>query len=516
MLAPDKSHPTASDHLIDVGAAAPEAPQQPNSPPAPAPAGNDAGGSASQSPKAPPVEAEPAPKIDPTKEIEETVQAALTWKDQAVDFFQHHIATTEVAVQVVALLATGLLAALCGRLALQLIERFWPSRSWPRLNIFRRALEAIRIPLIWVLLLWSASAVLRHFNFDVKIITAVASLLNAWVVIRLFSSAIGDAFWTRAFAAFAWTVAALNILGLLAPTIGLLDSFAFTFGNARLSVYSLLKGVVFAGLLIWLASFLAKLIGTRIQSAEALTPSVQTMISQTVRLGLLFGAIIIALSAIGVDLTALAVFSGAVGVGIGFGLQSVFSNLVAGIILLFERSIKVGDFVELTDGIQGTVREITIRSTLVTTNDNIDVLVPNSEFITKQMTNWTLRDAYRRLRIPFGVAYGTDKDLVRKAVLEAAGHVEHTLTHIEGREPRVWLVGFGDSSLDFELVVWLRPEAVVRPSAVNADYCWEIETALSKYDIEIPFPQRDLHIRSGTLKTRMLQDDEGGAGTDST
>ncbi|MBU2581615.1 MAG: mechanosensitive ion channel [Alphaproteobacteria bacterium] len=267
----------------------------------------------------------------------------------------------------------------------------------------------------------------------------------------------------------------------------------------RVSVYLIIKGVLFVALLLWVANGLSRLITTRIATASALTPSVQTLISQSVRLILLFGAITIALGAIGVNLTALTVLSGAIGVGIGFGLQSVFSNLVAGIILLFERSIKVGDFIELNDGIQGTVREITIRSTLVTTNDNIDVLVPNSEFITKQMTNWTLRDTLRRSRIAFGVAYGTDKELVRKAGLEAAAKVSHTLTGVPGREPQVWLVGFGDSALDFELVVWLTPESVMRPATVNAAYCWELETALNKYGIEIPFPQRDLHIRSGKL-----------------
>ena len=212
----------------------------------------------------------------------------------------------------------------------------------------------------------------------------------------------------------------------------------------------------------------------------------------------------IALDAIGIDLTALAVFSGALGVGIGFGLQAIFSNMVAGLILLFEQSIKVGDFIDLTDGITGEVKEINIRSTLVTTNDNVDVLVPNSEFINGRVTNWTLRDARRRTRFAFGVAYGSDKELVRKAVLEAAEEVPHTLSDVPGFEPQVWLVNFGDSSLDFELVVWLKPDSVKRPGAVQAAYNWAIETKLQKYSLEIPFPQRDLHIRSGELPIKSI------------
>lgn len=483
--------------------AAPDAPSSGTSedaPAAPTPATVDAAGAAP----------EPAKKPESvTEAVSETVTAAMTWTDQALNFIHQHVLTKAVGIEVAALIATGLTAlALSGPLR-RLIERIWPAADAPgRISALRNALISIRVPLVWVLLLWFATSLMRQQGFDVTIVRASASLLNAWVLIRLFSSTITDRFWARTFAGTAWFLAALNILGLLDPTVAFLDSIAIKIGATRLSLYAILKGLLFAGLLLWIASLASRIVNQRITSTSALTPSVQTLISQTVRLGLLFGAVIIALSAIGIDLTALAVFSGAVGVGIGFGLQSVFSNLVAGIILLFERSIKIGDFVELSDGVQGTVREITIRSTLVTTNDNIDILVPNSEFITKQMTNWTLRDAVRRFRIPFGVAYGSDKDLVRTAVLEAAATIDHTLTNVSGREPKVWLVGFGDSSLDFELVVWLKPESVTRPAAVNADYCWAIETALRKYKIEIPFPQRDLHIRSGILHTRRSSDED--------
>ncbi len=142
------------------------------------------------------------------------------------------------------------------------------------------------------------------------------------------------------------------------------------------------------------------------------------------------------------------------------------------------------------------VTEISIRSTKVTTNDNVDILVPNEEFIKAQVISWTLSDTQRRLRIPFGVAYGTDKELVRKAGLEVAAKLDWTMDDGGNRAPQVWLVGFGDSSLDFELAVWLTDEATKKPAKVNADYYWELHTALHKYDIEIPFPQRDLHLRS--------------------
>lgn len=212
---------------------------------------------------------------------------------------------------------------------------------------------------------------------------------------------------------------------------------------------------------------------------------------------ILAAGLIIALSSIGLDFTKFALFASALGVGLGFGLQNLVSNFVAGLIILFERSLNVGDFVELESGVAGEVREINMRSTLITTNDNVDILVPNSEFVGGRVTNWTLREVFRRIHIPFGVAYGTDKERVRDVVLKASERVPWTLKGQDRRQPQVWFVGFGDSSLDFELVVWLTPEAVKRPAAVQADFLWEIESALSEASIEIPFPQRDLHLRSG-------------------
>lgn len=210
---------------------------------------------------------------------------------------------------------------------------------------------------------------------------------------------------------------------------------------------------------------------------------------------ILFG-ISIGLSTIGVSFRNFAIVAGALGVGIGFGLQGIVNNFVAGLIILFEKSLKVDDFVELASGVVGRVREINFRSTRITTNDNIDILVPNAEFVNGRVTNWTLDEEYRRIHVPFGVAYGTDKELTCAAGLEAAAAVPHTLTDVPEHEPQVWFTGFGESNLNFELVVWLNPAAVRKPYAVQADYLWQIHTALEKNGIEVPFPQRDVHLRS--------------------
>ncbi len=206
----------------------------------------------------------------------------------------------------------------------------------------------------------------------------------------------------------------------------------------------------------------------------------------------------IGLSYLGFDMASFAVIGGAFGVGLGFGLQNIISNFVSGIIMLVEKAVKVDDFVDLQSGVIGRVAEINLRYTRITTTDLIDIIVPNSEFITNRVINWTLGERVRRIHVPFGVAYGADKELVREAAVAAATSVAGT-ENGPGREPDAWLVRFGESSLDFELVVWVGPDAIVSPGRTQARYLWAIEDELRKRHIEIPFPQRDLHIRSGTL-----------------
>lgn len=207
-------------------------------------------------------------------------------------------------------------------------------------------------------------------------------------------------------------------------------------------------------------------------------------------------AFLVALNMLGIPLGRFTVFAGALGVGLGFGLQAIFSNFISGLILLFDRSLKVGDFVELDKDVRGTVRAVNIRATRVTTNDNIDVLVPNSEFINGRVVNWTHGSVNRRIRVPFAVSYGADKERVKKAALEAASKVPFTLAMEGPQAPQVWLVDFGDSAFQFMLTVWLTEDAARRNVAIRAAYLWELDTALKKHSIERPYPQRDLNVRS--------------------
>ena len=204
---------------------------------------------------------------------------------------------------------------------------------------------------------------------------------------------------------------------------------------------------------------------------------------------------VIGLNAMGFNLTSLAFLGGAIGVGIGFGLQNIFQNFISGIIILVEKTLKVGDYVEIESGVRGTVVEIGMRYTRVSTNDDVDVLVPNSEFINKPVTNWTYYSRNRRLGVPFGVAYGSDKNAVREAAVAAVKRVDGLI--IDDEHPiGVLLRKFGDSSLDFEVRVWVGPDMITRPGGTSSRILWALEEELTKRGIEIPFPQRDLNLRS--------------------
>lgn len=439
------------------------------------------------------------------KDITDSVSPALEYAGEIFDRFVAQFSTSDGLIVLGVLAAAFALALALRRSVNRGIDHIWPTEDGKTafMGNLKHVVKRIALPIVAVVLLWGAIPVLRNLGITNDLLRVVASMLQAWIVINLFSAIVHDQFWSRAFALIAWSLAALYILRLLNPVIALLDSVGMTVGAGKVTVYDVIKGTVLMIVLIWLALTFVRFVKSRLSRSQTLTPSIQSLIMQTVKIGALFVAVLLALNAIGVDLTALAVFSGAVGVGVGIGLQSIVANLMSGVTLLIEGSVKVGDFIELQSGVRGEVKEISTRATRITTNDSVDILVPNSEFINGQVTNWTLRERHCRTRIPFGVAYGTDKELVRKAALEAAAALPYELKGPGSLPAQVWLTGFGDSSLDFQLVLWLDPDAVKRPDAVRAEYNWAIETALGKYGIEIPFPQRDLHIRSGELPIRL-------------
>ncbi|HEX2561469.1 mechanosensitive ion channel family protein [Phenylobacterium sp.] len=259
-------------------------------------------------------------------------------------------------------------------------------------------------------------------------------------------------------------------------------------------------GGVVVGLLIIVGGFVAARLATigleRVRGRSRHGKAALYIVEKLIAYGLVIVAFVAGLSTIGLNLSSLAVFAGAIGVGVGLGLQGIVKEFVSGLVLIFDRVMNVGDYVELEDGKRGLVQEIGPRAVRIRTNDNVDILVPNSKFIDGPVVNWTLHGQGRRIHIPFSVAYGSDRETVRQVVLEAARSVPFTLPEDETRKSQVWLVGFGDSGLQFELLVWPQLDAVKRPAAMHAAYTWAIAEALECAGIEVPFAQMDVRFRS--------------------
>ena len=217
-------------------------------------------------------------------------------------------------------------------------------------------------------------------------------------------------------------------------------------------------------------------------------------LSRLIRYLLWIAGLMMGLKVVGVDLTGVAVIGGAVGVGVGLGLQTLFANFASGVVLLIEGTLKVGDYVDLQSGVTGRVAEIGMRYTRVNTNDNIDIIVPNTELMNGRFVSWTFQSGIRRMHIPFGVAYGTAKETVRTAGLVAAAR-QPGVVEDAGHRTDVWLVKLGDSAMEFELVVWCSPELTARPAATHAELLWLLHDELLAHRIAIPFPTRDVNLR---------------------
>ena len=267
--------------------------------------------------------------------------------------------------------------------------------------------------------------------------------------------------------------------------------------GVNLSLFQIFLLIALLVAVFWFSSRTKRFLFNRFLAKSGLDRSLQYAIAQIVSNVVLIVGIFLVLDNAGIHLGALTVFAGAVGVGVGFGLQNIASNFISGLVILAERPITVGDRVEVA-GIAGQVQHIRARSTVIVTNDNITMIVPNSKFIDSPVTNWTYGDPRVRFRIPVGIAYGSDIDKVRAALIAAGKENPHTLSD---PEPSVFLEKFGDSSIEFELVVW-SSEMSYRPRRYRSDLNFAIEQKLREAEIELAFPQRDLHIRSGVLQVQ--------------
>ena len=289
----------------------------------------------------------------------------------------------------------------------------------------------------------------------------------------------------------------VEILGLRHEAIEFIIQAAqkpfFTLGNVNLSVWLLFKVLIILWVFITGSNLLDGFLRKNVYKRVHLDESVQYTFSVTIKYIMLIIGVLIGLSSLGVELAALTVFAGTIGIGIGFGLQDIAKNFISGLVMLVERPVKVGDYIEVK-GLPGKVKAIKARSTIVDTFDNISVIVPNAEFMNQQVVNWSYSDRITRLKLPVGVAYGTDPELVKTTLLEAAKSHPEVLRRPESY---VWFTEFGDSSLNFELYIWTNDPN--NRFTIKSQINFEINRLFKEKGIKIPFPQRDVHFKSSDV-----------------
>lgn len=266
----------------------------------------------------------------------------------------------------------------------------------------------------------------------------------------------------------------------------------FSAGDTPITIWTLVSLVILTLLLFVVSGLLKQLLITRLLSQSTVDLGVRIAIGSIVRYVVISIGLIVIFQSVGIDLSTLTIVAGALGVGIGFGLQNITNNLVSGLILLIERPIKVGDRIEVGP-VSGDVVNISLRSTTVVTNDNIAIIIPNSEFVSNSVTNWSYTDRSVRFNFEVGVSYRSDPELVRRLLIQVAGQHPGVL-----KDPKAdaMLHDFGDSSLNFILRVWTQQYSTT-PGTLRSELNFMIWNIFKEHGIEIPFPQRDIHIRSG-------------------
>lgn len=302
----------------------------------------------------------------------------------------------------------------------------------------------------------------------------VVAALALWQLVRLSLSAISpdlgarvDAIWTQSL---------------------------FDIGGVRFTIASIFKIAIYMAIIVFCTNHITRFFTTHILDKTTLDEGKKFSFQRGVSIFMISLGVLMGLHFIGLDLTSFALFTGAIGIGIGLGFQNIAKNFASGLVLLIESSVKVGDRIEI-EGLQGDIVFIGSRGTWVRTNENVVIIVPNTEFIEGRVTNWTANDRKVRINIPLGVSYDSDPERVREVLLEVAKDHPDVL---EDPVPDVIFTSFGESSLDFELRIWTSRQ-VTTPRIITSDIYFKVFAAFKRENIEIPFPQRDLHLRSSSV-----------------
>jgi len=440
----------------------------------------------------PPEAADIAAETDPLTQALSLGQQAF---DQVVDLGESLIRpwnAYQIGIALLVLLAAYLLRRTLGpRVRAWMAAREgWPTWRMRILVVIHRRLQMI----FFVALIWLVVWIMREVTWPSRsyLLGIIAELVTAWLFVvfatRLITSPV-----LRSVARYgAWVYVTLAILNLRDEAAGLLDSVGFSMGEVRLSLLVVVQAILVVSALVLAARLINRGVAAQVQKNEDISPSMQVLVVKVLQVVLYGMAVFVGLQLANVDLTGLAVLSGAIGVGLGFGLQKVVSNLVSGVIILLDKSIKPGDVISLGETF-GWIQTLGARYASVVTRDGREYLIPNEDLITNQVVNWSHSNEFVRLDIYFGTAYSDDPHAVRRIAIEAAGSVDRVLTH---RPPVCHIVGFGDSSVDYILRFWIR-DPTGGLTNIRGNVYLALWDAFKANGISIPFPQREVRMLDG-------------------
>jgi len=419
---------------------------------------------------------------------------------QFLEIQYHRFATIQGGIQILTVVGCGTLAAVTHKKWQLFIARLLGNLDkHDFVQFLLRGSNRIAFPMSMLLYLIATRFVIEQFGINVAVLNIFTPLLLSMAAITFtifvlrtgFSPSPALKAWEGFISLSVWSLVALHLIGWLPDIIQALDDLAINFGESRLSLLAILELLLAIVFFFVMASWLTRLIEKQAIRSPYINASMRVMLTKISKFALYGLAVLFALKSVGIDLTAFAVFSGAIGVGIGFGLQRIFSNFISGFILLFDRSIRPGDVISIGDRF-GWVQSLHARYVVVKDRDGVETLIPNENLITSEVTNWSYTDRAVRTRIPVQISYNDDPEFAMNLLIEATNDKPRIL---KKPEPAARLLGFGDNGIDLELRIWINdPEEGV--ANVVSDVNLSIWKSFKEHNISIPFPQRDVRIVS--------------------
>jgi small-conductance mechanosensitive channel len=394
------------------------------------------------------------------------------------------------------ILAGGGIAFAAGATVRSRVDLTARAASWPApLRLFMQVLVDSASTAVFAVLMRLTRMVMVMSTWPSRsyLLSVSFKLALAWLIIRLVTSVIRNSFIVRLVSLSAWLVAALSIIGQLDPAIDALDSVSIVLGGLQVTPLLVIKLAVLLVLALWLSNIVSNFVENRITQSSDLTPSIQVLLVKMIRLALMIFSVAIVMSAVGINLSVLAIFSGAAGVGIGFGLQKIVANFISGIILLVDKSVKPGDLVTIGDS-SGRISAMKTRYISVAAGDGREFLIPNEDLVTQKVTNWTYTDKNTLVKVNFAADYEADPRLVCKLAIEIAAASPRI---IKLKPPNCLLVEFAEAGMKFALTFWIPdPDGM---DNVKSDVMLSLWDAFKREGIRVPYPVREIRIRSGAL-----------------